>query len=86
MFQVVFSSAAAEDLSNLDATISERIIGKLEYFSALPDPAALAVGLVGYPGRFRYRVGDWRIIVRFDRVARTIVVLRVAHRREIYDL
>lgn len=31
----------------------------------------------------RLRVGDWRLI--FDQEDKTIIVMRVGHRREIYD-
>jgi mRNA interferase RelE/StbE len=36
-------------------------------------------------GLWRYRVGDYRIICRIDAEIVTIIVLRIAHRREVYD-
>jgi mRNA interferase RelE/StbE len=36
-------------------------------------------------GCWRYRVGDWRVIYRIDDQARRILVLFIAHRREVYD-
>jgi mRNA interferase RelE/StbE len=38
-----------------------------------------------YAGLWRYRVSDWRIIARLERQRLVVLVLRVGHRREIYD-
>lgn len=36
-------------------------------------------------GLFRYRVGDWRVLYRTDDAGQRVVVLVIAHRREIYE-
>jgi mRNA interferase RelE/StbE len=36
-------------------------------------------------GRFRFRVGDWRVVYRVNGAAERVVVLLIAHRREVYD-
>ena len=36
-------------------------------------------------GLLRYRVGDWRVIYRIDEEQRRVVVLTIAHRREVYE-
>ena len=36
----------------------------------------------GVASLWRYRVGDWRIVVRIEDAALRVLVLRVAHRRE----
>ena len=33
----------------------------------------------------RFRVGDWRVVYRIDERARTVIVLKIAHRCEIYE-
>lgn len=33
---------------------------------------------------WRYRVGDWRIVVRIEDEVLRVLVLRIAHRREVY--
>jgi mRNA interferase RelE/StbE len=35
-------------------------------------------------GEYRLRVGDWRVFYDVDEEAKTIVILRVMHRREAY--
>lgn len=36
-------------------------------------------------GLSRYRVGDWRVLYRIDDGAKRVVVLVIAHRREVYE-
>jgi mRNA interferase RelE/StbE len=36
-------------------------------------------------GRLRYRIGDWRVIYRIDDQANQVLVLSIAHRREVYE-
>jgi mRNA interferase RelE/StbE len=33
----------------------------------------------------RFRVGDWRVVYRIEEAARRVVVVNIAHRREIYE-
>ncbi|MEN6450221.1 MAG: type II toxin-antitoxin system RelE/ParE family toxin [Thermoguttaceae bacterium] len=36
-------------------------------------------------GRFRYRVGDWRVVYRVDERAKRVTVLLIAHRGSVYE-
>ena len=36
-------------------------------------------------GRFRYRIGDWRVIYRINEEIHQVHVLLVAHRSEVYE-
>jgi len=36
-------------------------------------------------GLYRYRLGDWRVVYRIDDNLNRVVVLLVAHRREVYE-
>lgn len=38
-----------------------------------------------FSGLFRYRVGDWRVVYWLEDEADRVVVLLVAHRREVYE-
>ncbi|MBF2049492.1 MAG: type II toxin-antitoxin system RelE family toxin [Leptolyngbya sp. IPPAS B-1204] len=35
---------------------------------------------------YKLRIGDYRVIYDLDSPSQTIVIMRVGHRREIYDL
>lgn len=41
--------------------------------------------LQGHQHRWRYRLGDYRIIYRLDKHARRVVLERFGHRRDVYD-
>ncbi len=40
--------------------------------------------LVGEPGAYRIRAGDWRVVYTVDDDAILVVVVKLGHRREVY--
>lgn len=51
-----------------------------------PDPKALASLMVGHRREYwRFRVGNFRLICKIEDKKLTIVIVRLGHRREIYD-
>jgi len=38
-----------------------------------------------FAGLLRYRIGDWRVIYEIDEPHSRVVVLSIAHRREVYE-
>ncbi|MCX7854428.1 MAG: type II toxin-antitoxin system RelE/ParE family toxin [Anaerolineae bacterium] len=40
--------------------------------------------LSGHPDLYRIRVGDWRIVYMLDRPARTVLVVKIARRGDVY--
>ena len=83
-FEGRYSSQFLADLKKLDSALQRRILGAIET-KLLEDPFKHSKKLVGKagPGRWRFRVGDYRI--RFDIEGRTLLFYRVRHRREIYE-
>jgi len=81
-YELVYTKRAARDISGLDQAAKERIRGALERYAQSPfnyakkmvDPAL---------GTYRFRIGEYRVI--FDVEGNKIVVLRVGHRRKIYQ-
>ncbi len=74
-------------MSKLDWQSAARITVYLRTrVSLLDDPRSLGHRLVGpLAGYWRYRVGDYRIICDIqDRLVRVLVV-RIGHRRDVYD-
>jgi mRNA interferase RelE/StbE len=60
-----------------------RIEGVVALLADNPRPPK-AAKLVGYRNRWRVRAGDYRILYEIDDNVLTILVIRVAHRREVY--
>ena len=80
MKAVSFTPAATRQWLRLSADVRKRINAKL--MSYANDGSGDIRRLKGIPG-CRLRIGDWRII--FVEEARSITVVAVGHRREIYD-
>jgi len=79
------AKGAKKQLDALDTVARARIIAFLETrVLSQPDPRALATRLIGDGENWRYRVGDYRIIVRFEDDRCVILVVRVAPRRDVY--
>ncbi|MFH1181724.1 MAG: type II toxin-antitoxin system RelE/ParE family toxin [Candidatus Woesearchaeota archaeon] len=82
MYEVVFSDNAKKQLAKLDRGIQERIIATLERITIRPE--AHVKRLVGEP-LYSLRVGDYRIILEIDKGKLLILVIRVGHRKNIYN-
>jgi mRNA interferase RelE/StbE len=83
---VAFLPSALKELKKLDPDAAARIVKTLETrIAALDDPRSLGAPLKGeHEGYWRWRIGDYRVIaqIRDERVL--ILVVRVAHRRQVY--
>jgi mRNA interferase RelE/StbE len=83
---IEFVPAAAKELKKLGRAEAARIIGTLETrIATRNDPRDLGSALGGeLGGLWRWRIGDYRVVARIEDERITILVVRVAHRREVY--
>lgn len=81
-YEVIFSDKALRQLKKMERNVQERIIAVLERIRIRPE--AYVTKLVGDPG-YRLRVGDYRVIMDIDNKELHILVLKVGHRKNIYD-
>ena len=83
---IEFVPAAAKELKALDRAVAARIVRTLEQrIATLDDPRCLGSALTGdHAGLWRWRIGDYRLIARIEDARITILIVRVAHRREVY--
>lgn len=87
-WKVELDPGARREIGKLDDKTSRRILAFLrDRLSSMDNPRA-----IGQPLRhnkhqrfWRYRVGDYRIVATIDDHASQIIVLRVGHRRDIYQ-
>jgi len=82
-WQVEFEPSARRELRGLDKPIQERILKSLAALAADPRAASNVKSLQGQPN-YRLRVGDWRVIYTLQDNVLTVLVIRIAHRREAY--
>ena len=60
-----------------------RIVNRIAALAAEPRPAGCEK-LAGAEARYRLRQGQFRIVYTVDDAARTVEVVKVGHRREVY--
>lgn len=80
-FKIVWDEKANDSLNKLEPIISRRIFKKVEELSENP----FSKDIKKLKGRddFRLRVGDYRVIFLIEQ--ETIQILKVGHRKNIYD-
>lgn len=83
-YRIELRPAAARAVRKLDPHIRPRIQGAIALLAQDPRPPG-ARALQGRPG-LRVRVGDYRIIYTVDDDVLLVVVVRLGHRRDVYDL
>lgn len=83
MYKYEFTSRALKILDKLPQEIQKHIIKKLDYFISYPNPLDFASHLKDTDlGSYRFRIGDYRVI--FDIEDKTIIILTLGNRRDIY--
>lgn len=80
---VELTSSAARQLRELDPQVGRRIAGAIELLALDPRPPA-SRQLRGRPG-YRVRIGDWRVIYTVEDDVLLVLVLRLGHRKDVYD-
>lgn len=83
---IEFLPEAAKELKKLGRAEAARIIHTLEQrIAVLDDPRTLGTALVGdHAGFWRWRIGDYRVVARIEDGRMVILIVRVAHPREVY--
>ena len=84
-YSIELSASAAKAVAKLDKPNRLRIVGAIELLSVDPRPPGAKMLRGGDQGRWRVRVGDYRIVYAIEDNRIVVLVLRVAHRREVYD-
>jgi len=74
---------ALRELTKLDKSAARRILKAVDALSVDPRPSGTRP-LVGYPDLWRIRVGDYRAIYTVKDAELAVLVLRVAHRSDVY--
>ena len=80
-YRLEFKKSVARDLRRLDKAEADRLVAKLA--DELPRRAASCPELTGkFAGLQKFRIGDYRVI--FAILGDTVLVTRIAHRRDAY--
>jgi mRNA interferase RelE/StbE len=83
-WQIEFNAKAEKEFGKLDSATQKRIF---KYFERIkPNPRLYAENLVGaFSGLHKFRVGDYRLICKLEDEKLIVIVIKIGHRREVYD-
>lgn len=86
MYQVVFTDKALKVLKKLDRSVSRMLLAWIKKnLEGCDNPRIHGKALTGnHAGRWRYRVGDYRIMAEISDDTITIYVVNIGHRKNIY--
>jgi mRNA interferase RelE/StbE len=86
VWRVEIDPRALKELRKLDPAWSGKILNYIsKRLRGAGDPRQLGKAMTGeLKGHWRYRVGDVRIVARIDDDQLFIMVITVAHRRDVY--
>ena len=81
--KVTILDEALEDLDRLPGTMQERVLEVIERLEQWPSVSGIKALTGNWRGHSRIRTGDYRVV--FKAYPDRIVVVRVAHRKEVYE-
>ncbi len=85
MYTVTWDKSALQDLKTLDKAKAINLVKKVEKHLS-QSPQKLGKPLSGQlNGLYRYRFGDYRVIYEVNKQEVMIIVVRVGHRKEVYN-
>ena len=86
MYQVIFTDKALKILKKLDKNVSRMLLAWIKKnLEGCDNPRIHGRALTGnHAGRWRYRVGDYRIMAEISDDTITIYVVNIGHRKNIY--
>ncbi|MBI5413449.1 type II toxin-antitoxin system RelE/ParE family toxin [Candidatus Peregrinibacteria bacterium] len=86
-YELEFTAQGETEFFSLPGNLQGRIKTKMEFFISSGHPLTFAKKLHGAANLYRFRIGDYRVIVT-PKDKNTIVILlilKVGHRREAYE-
>ena len=86
MYAVEYLAEAVKELASLERPMQRLIKEKIDKLAQNPETLKNNIkALKGeHSGKYRLRVGDYRIIYRLQNEIITITIIRIGHRKEVY--
>ncbi len=81
-YKIEIKRSAAKELEKIQQKDRERIIERIRALST--DPRSPQAKKLSGEEKYRIRQGDYRILYNIHDEIVTVVVVRIAHRREVY--
>ena len=84
VYKLIWSKESYRSINKLDSFVSKRIFKLIKEFSL--DPRSKEIKKLKGEKGFRLRVGDYRIIIDIEESEKLIKILKIGHRKNIYEL
>jgi mRNA interferase RelE/StbE len=84
-YSVQLTSHAVKDLKKLTPSIRQKIIKQIQALSSNRFPPQFKALVGKNVAQYRLRVGDYRILYDVYEVEQVILILRLGHRKDIYQ-
>jgi mRNA interferase RelE/StbE len=82
-YEIELKPSAAAELARIPRKVRERIAVRIDALAAVPYPPG-SKKLEGEDETYRIRVGDYRILYQVKDDVLLILVVRIAHRKDVY--
>jgi len=90
-YKLVITDSAAKELKRIPAKMQDRIFEKIEGLADEPKPHGhkklknFAISGSDQDDYYRIRVGDYRVIYTIEDELITIFIMKIAHRKDVYE-
>lgn len=81
-FKIIWDKKAQKELEKLNILVARRIIIKIRELQE--DPFRFLKHLENIDG-YKLRIGDYRLIIDVDKTNSILTILKLGHRKNIYD-
>ncbi len=85
MYNIEYSAAALKSFLKLPSHVQKQIDKKLNLLAKNPSEGTQVKALQDEKGACRLRVGDYRVVYYVENKKLLILVIRVGHRKDIYQ-
>lgn len=82
-YKLEIKKSAAKEVERLPKSVLKRVLDKIQSLSEVPRPSGCKK--LTADEKYRLRVGDYRILYSIEEDILVIYVVKVAHRKKVYD-
>lgn len=83
VYRIEFVPAAARQMKNLDPPVRRRLDAAIQVLRS--DPRPRACKKLSGREEYRIRVGDYRVLYEIEDSVLRVLVVKVGHRRDVYE-
>ncbi len=85
-YTVQYDAKAVAELKKLPPKSGKRIVNKINWLAENFEQVNLFPLSGNLSGFYKLRVGDYRVIYSLEQNSETIIIEKIGHRREIYNI